>query len=70
MGRPAGTAVLVTERQTDITPEEPDVSLPADDELRGGTTETPDRPMGVQPGDDPDLNDQPGIPAEEPQQDG
>ncbi len=60
----------MTKRQTDITPEEPDLSLPDDDELRGGTTETPDQPLGVQRDEDPDINDQPGIPAEEPQQDG
>ena len=70
MGRSAGSAVPVTERQTDITPQEPDVSQPDDDELRGGTTETDDEPMGVQPDADPDEPEQPGIPdSDEPPQD-
>jgi hypothetical protein len=60
----------MTERQTDITPEDPDLERPGDDELEGGTTETPDEPMGVQPEADPSEPDQPGIPDEdEPPQD-
>ena len=41
----------MTERQTDITPEETDYEPPSDDELRGGTTEIDDEPpVGAQPG--------------------
>jgi hypothetical protein len=64
MGRAAGTPVDVTERQTDITEEEPDLQPPADDELRGGTTEIPDEPMGVPADGDSSVGDQPGIPEE------
>jgi hypothetical protein len=60
----------MTERQTDITPEDPDLERPDEDELAGGTVETPDEPMGVQPGADPSEPVQPGIPDEdEPPQD-
>lgn len=52
------------ERQTDITPEDPDLEHPADDELRGGEAEIDDEPLGVPADGDSSVNEQPGIPAE------
>jgi hypothetical protein len=52
----------VTERQTDITPEEPDYERPADEDVRGGETEIDDEPLGVPADGDSSVNDQPGIP--------
>ena len=56
----------MTERQTDITPDEPDLEHPDDDEQRGGTSEIPDEPLGVPAEGDSSVGDQPGIPDTEP----
>lgn len=56
----------MTERQTDITPTDPDLERPDDDEQRGGTTEVPDEPLGVPADGDSSVGDQPGIPDGEP----
>ena len=46
-----------------MSDETPD--LPDDDELRGGTTEIDDEPLGVPAdGDSDHVGDQPGIPSE------
>jgi hypothetical protein len=55
---------VTDERQTDITPDDPDLERPSDDELRGGATEIDDEPMGVPADGDSSVGDQPGIPAE------
>ena len=54
----------MTERQNDISPEDPDYERPDDDELRGGSTEVDDEPMGVPADGDTSVSDQPGIPRE------
>lgn len=52
------------DRQTDITPEDPDLTPPEGDELEEGNTEIDDEPMGVPADGDSTVNDQPGIPRD------
>lgn len=57
----------MTERQTDITPEDPDLEKPDSEEpLEEGNTEVPDEPMGVPAEGESSVGDQPGIPEGEP----
>ena len=55
------------ERQTDITPQDPEIPDERP-EAGGGESQIPDQPMGVQPDMDTEETPLPGLPENEPPQ--